>query len=186
MRIIAGKARGLRLMAPKDLQVRPTSDRVKESIFNIIQNSLYDSIVIDLFAGTGNLGIEALSRNAQKAYFVEQSKTNIEIIKENLNKTRFTEIGEVINGDVIFSIHKLALKGVQGDIIFMDPPYNQGWPIKVLEEIYKKQIVTSSGIIIVEHDKNENLLDEVHGLFRFRKKDYGNTTMSFYKLREEI
>lgn len=186
MRIIAGKARGLKLITPRDLQIRPTSDRVKESVFNIIQNNIYDSIIIDLFAGTGNLGIEALSRNAKKVYFIDGSKDSIDIIKENLAKTNFISQAEVISTDVVAGIYRLAEKDVQADIIFMDPPYNKGLALVALEHIASKNLLNSSGIIVVEHDKIENMPEEMDIIIRFRRKDYGNTSVSFYKQKEEI
>ncbi|AOY77360.1 16S rRNA (guanine(966)-N(2))-methyltransferase RsmD [Clostridium formicaceticum] len=186
MRIIAGEARGLRLFTPKDLQIRPTSDRVKESIFNIVQNYLYDGTVIDLFSGTGNLGIEALSRKAQKVYFVDKSQESIEIIKKNLHKTNFISKAEVLHADVVSAIHKLANKNVQADIIFMDPPYKQGLAVVALEEIIRNKLLHPLGIVVVEHDKNEDIPGEIDSILQFRCKNYGNTSATFYKQKEEV
>ncbi|MCC5911984.1 MAG: 16S rRNA (guanine(966)-N(2))-methyltransferase RsmD [Clostridiaceae bacterium] len=186
MRIIAGKARGHRLETPSNLKIRPTTDRIKESIFNIIQKHLYDSIVIDLFSGTGNLGIEALSRNSNKAYFVDNSQESIDIIKSNLDKTRLRDQGEVIRGDVRVALNKIASKGVQADIIFMDPPYKKGLVIPTLEGIQSANLLKASGIIVIDHDKTEDLPEEINELIKYRSKGYGNTTVSFYKQKEEV
>lgn len=186
MRIIAGKARGLKLITPKNLEIRPTSDRIKESVFNIIQSSIYDSIIVDIFAGTGNLGIEALSRNAKKVYFIDRNKDSIEIIEQNLAKANFTSQAEVICGDAITGINRLIEKDVQADVIFMDPPYKKGLGVMALEHIANKKLLNSSGIIVVEHDKIENMPEETGVIILFRRKDYGNTSVSFYKQKEEI
>ncbi|AKL95523.1 RNA methyltransferase, RsmD family [Clostridium aceticum] len=186
MRVIAGEARGLRLFTPKDLQIRPTSDRVKESIFNIVQNYLYDSIVIDLFSGTGNLGIEALSRKAEKVYFVDKNQESIDIIKKNLQKTNLITKSEILQSDVISAINRLAGRNVQANIIFMDPPYKQGLAIAALEEIAKNKLLQPSGMIIVEHDKDEDMPEEIGSILQFRSKSYGNTSATFYKLKEEV
>ncbi|SES66421.1 16S rRNA (guanine(966)-N(2))-methyltransferase RsmD [Natronincola peptidivorans] len=186
MRIIAGKARGYRLITPKDFKIRPTSDRVKESIFNIIQNYIIDGIVIDLFAGTGSLGLEALSRNAEKVYFVDKDKDSIDIIKQNLSKMNLLAKGEIIHADVISAINNLTEKKVQADIIFMDPPYNKGLGNAALEDIDTSELLAPSGRIIIEHDKSEDMPIEMNKLHQFRRKDYGNTSVSFYKQKEEI
>lgn len=184
MRIIAGKARGHKLITPKDFNIRPTTDRVKESVFNIIQDYIYDSIVVDLFAGTGNLGIEALSRGAQKVYFIDRCKESIKIIKENLTKTKFTMKAEVLLEDTITGLNKLCHKDVQADVIFMDPPYNKGLPAVILEKIDEKGLLHSSGIIVVEHSKEEKLPEEFNNIICIRKKDYGRISVSFYKEKE--
>jgi len=185
MRIITGKVRGHKLITPKDWDIRPTSDRVKGSIFNIIQDYLYDAIVVDLFSGTGNLGIEALSRGAKKAYFIDANKESINIIRKNLYNTNLNDMAEIIHDDVIFAINKLAIKNVQADIIFIDPPYKQGLSQRALQDIAKKNILNDLGIIIVEHDKSEKLPEQIESLIKFRKKDYGSTGVSFYEEREE-
>ena len=185
MRIIAGRFRGHKLIAPKNLNIRPTTDRIKESIFNIIQNHIYDSVVIYLFSGTGNLGIEALSRGATKVYFIDKNKESISIIKKNLEKIDSTNMSNIIHDNVISGIKKLSKDNVQANIIFMDPPYKKGLVENVLEHIDKSNILSSNGIIIVEEDSSEDLPENIGNLFIFRQKKYGNTSISFYKEREE-
>src|SRR5690554_6539557 len=147
MRVISGKARGHALKAPKGLNTRPTTDRVKESLFNIIQTRLDESVVMDLFSGSGNLGIESLSRNADKAYFIDNNKNSIQIIKENLKKTSLINNSIVIQMDIISAVEKLSAEGVQADIIFMDPPYSKGFVLPVLEKIVSSHILKRDGIV---------------------------------------
>ncbi len=186
MRIIAGRAKGYKLISPKNLDTRPTSDRVKESIFNIIQGKIYNKTVIDLFSGTGNLGIEALSRDAKMVYFVDKSRNSVNIIKKNLDNTNFLTRAEIILDDAVTAIGKLGQRNVQADIIFIDPPYNKGLGEISIEYITKHKLLNSSGIIVVEHDKHEQMPDEIHGTLVFRRKDYGNTSVSFYRQKEEV
>jgi len=147
MRVISGIARGHRLKPPEGMDIRPTSDRVKESIFNIIQNYIIDGTVVDLFAGTGNLGIESLSRGAQKAYFVDQSRKSVEIIKYNLEKTRLISLAEIISADVSSGIKRIALKNIQADVIFMDPPYGKGLINKTINLIETNNLLKPSGLL---------------------------------------
>ncbi|SHJ58635.1 16S rRNA (guanine(966)-N(2))-methyltransferase RsmD [Tepidibacter formicigenes] len=184
MRVISGSARGLKLKSPKGMDVRPTTDRVKESVFNIINNRLIDSFVLDIFSGTGSLGIEALSRGAQKCTFIDSSKESIKVIKENIEKARVNDKSEVILSDAISAINKLGVRRDKFDIIFMDPPYLKNLIEPVLEEISKKNILEEDGIIIVEHDTKDELLEEINNLYKYREKKYGNTTISFFALEE--
>ncbi len=186
MRVISGKARGQALRAPEGLNTRPTTDRVKESIFNIIQTRLYDSIIIDLFAGSGNLGIESLSRNASKAYFIDNNKNSIESIKENLKKTKLENDSIVIQMDVVSAMKKLSLENVKANIIFLDPPYSKGFVAPILNEIVSLQLLDNDGIVIVEHKKTDEIPESIHNLQKYRTNHYGDIAVSFYELREEI
>ncbi|GAB6088288.1 16S rRNA (guanine(966)-N(2))-methyltransferase RsmD [Alkaliphilus crotonatoxidans] len=186
MRVIAGKARGHRLKSPDDMNIRPTSDRVKESVFNIIQSHLVDGIVVDLFSGTGNLGIEALSRGAQKAYFIDQSKKSIDIIRFNLEKTRLNQMAEILQDDVFGGINRLSSQRVKAHIILMDPPYGKGFLEPVIRAAISGGLLHKEGILVVEHGKEENIPDEINELVKVRKKDYGNTSISFYQMREDL
>ena len=185
MRVIAGIARGHKLFSPEGMDVRPTSDRVKESIFNIIQNKLSEGIIIDFFSGTGNLGIEALSRGASKAYFIDKSPKSIKIINENLVKTKLVSLAEIMNMESETAVTTLASKGVQADVVFMDPPYSKGFEELMLEKIVKYKLLARDGIIVIEHDRGTVIAEEMDNLFRYRRNDYGNTSVSFYRYREE-
>jgi len=154
MRVISGKARGTSLKAPEGLNTRPTTDRVKESVFNIIQSRLYDSVVIDLFSGSGNLGIESLSRNANKAYFIDNNKDSIQSIKENLKKTNLIDNSIVMQMDILSAMNKLSNQGVKANIIFLDPPYSKGLVAPTLDGIFSFELLQNDGIVVVEHKKN--------------------------------
>lgn len=184
MRVISGSARGLKLKSPKGMDVRPTTDRVKESLFNIISNHILDSFILDLFSGTGSLGIEALSRGAQRCTFVDSSRDSIEIIKDNLKNTKFIDKSEVIFSDTISAINKLGVKRDKFDIIFMDPPYLKNLIVPVLKEIIKRELLEEDGIIIIEHDTKDIIPDNVDNLNKYREKKYGNTTLSFFAWEE--
>lgn len=186
MRVISGKARGHALKAPKGQHTRPTADRVKESIFNIIQTKIFGSIVVDLFAGSGNLGIEALSRGAKKAYFIDNSKNSIQSINENLKKTALSNNSEIIHGDVLKGIGRLHTLGIKAHIIFLDPPYSKGFIEPTLETIFSSNILKQNGIVIVEHNAKDTVPNNIHTLTKYRTSLYGDVAVSFYQLEEEI
>ena len=139
MRIISGKARGTKLYTLEGTNTRPTLDRVKESIFNIIQNEIEDATVLDLFAGSGAIGLECLSRGAKKAVLCDKSKEAIQIIKRNIEKTHMEEKAQIINADYENCLEKL--KNEQFDIIYIDPPYATNYIFKSLEKIKEIGIV---------------------------------------------
>lgn len=148
MRVVAGKARSLRLKTPEGLETRPTTDRIKETLFNMLQPYLPDSVFIDLFSGSGGIGIEALSRGARHAYFVENQKDAIACIQDNLKFTRLTEDATVLKQDVLSALSGIHEKEV--DVIFMDPPYSQGYERQVLELLGRQPYVTADTLIVVE------------------------------------
>jgi 16S rRNA (guanine(966)-N(2))-methyltransferase RsmD len=184
MRVISGSARGLKLKTPTNEDIRPTTDRVKESLFNIINNYIIDSNILDLFSGTGSLGIEALSRGAMKCVFVDLSKDSMSIIKDNIEKARGNDKSETMLTDYAGAISKLSLKNEKFDVIFMDPPYHKNIFIPALEKISSAKILKDDGIIIVEHDSKDTLPDNVGNLVKDRDKKYGKTTLSFYILED--
>jgi len=147
MRVIAGTARSLPLKTPEGLDTRPTTDRIKETLFNMLQTKVGDCIFVDLFSGSGGIGIEALSRGARKAYFVEYDKKALTCIKDNLNFTKFTDKAMVINADVCSAIDRIT---DEVDIIFMDPPYDSGLDTEVLRLLSNASCVTEDTLIIVE------------------------------------
>jgi len=179
MRIITGSAKGFKLKVPKGLDVRPTSDRVKESVFNILSDQVYDAVVLDLFAGTGNLGLEALSRGAKQAVFVDSSYTSMSFIKENAARTKLSESAQFIKSDVLAAIEKFASGGRVFDIIFCDPPYNHGFVEKVLRSIDKSQLLAPGGMIVIEHSKHELVPTDLVHLVTRRTERYGETLVSF-------
>ena len=148
MRVIAGSARGMKLKTPEGMDTRPTQDRIKETLFNMLQFQLADCVFVDMFSGSGGIGIEALSRGARKVYFIENVKEPIACIEANLASTRLSEGAVVLKTDAVNSLHHIFEKEV--DIIFMDPPYHMGHEKKLLTYLKDIKFVTEDTIIIVE------------------------------------
>ncbi len=184
MRIIGGQAKGQRLISPEGTDVRPTSDRVREAIFNSIQKRVADSIVIDLYAGAGSLGIEALSRFARKAYLIDRSQKQIQLIKKNLEKTQLDN-AVLMCHEVEDAIKILIDQKVQADIIFMDPPYGHNYIETTLRPLSGNTILAPEGIIVAECGRNEQIPDEVNNLHLSSIKRYGYTKIAYYIRKEE-
>ena len=153
MRVIAGSARSLPLKTLEGMDTRPTTDRIKETLFNMLSPYLYDCIFLDLFAGSGGIGIEALSRGAMEAVFVEKNPKAMACIRENLKYTRLDRKALTISSDVMTALYRLEGEK-QFDFIFMDPPYNQELEKKVLEYLADSQLLSDEGVIIVEASKD--------------------------------
>lgn len=156
MRVIAGSARRLLLKTPKGLDTRPTSDQIKETLFNILMPYLYDAEFLDLFSGSGGIGIEALSRGSRHAVFVENSKPALKCIEENLKTTRFEDVSTVYPIDVFSALNQLEGKN-HFDIIFMDPPYNNDYERLVLERLSRSSLIDEDSIIVVEASINTDM-----------------------------
>ena len=185
MRIISGSRKGLRLKTPKNQNIRPTQDRIKESLFNILGIIDENSIVLDLYAGTGNIGIEFLSRGAMKCYFIDNSYEGINLIRENINISNFNEKSYIYKKDVLKSLDFFSKNGIVFDYIFMDPPYRQNLPGKTLEIISKKNVLKDNGIVVVEHEKKLSLGNRILNLIKTDERDYGDKIISFYSLITE-
>lgn len=153
MRVIAGSAKRLQLKTLDGMDTRPTTDRIKETLFNMLSPYLYDCIFLDLFAGSGGIGIEALSRGAMEAVFVEKNPKAMACIRENLKYTRLDRKALTISSDVMTALYRLEGEK-QFDFIFMDPPYNQELEEKVLEYLADSQLLSDEGVIIVEASKD--------------------------------
>ena len=153
MRIISGKARGTKLFTLDGLNTRPTLDRVKEPLFSIIQEYVLDSDVLDLFAGSGALGLEALSRGAKSAILCDNSKEAVDIIYKNITKTKLN--AEVINNDFVKTLKRLD--GRQFDIIFLDPPYETNYLEEAINKILELNLLKENGLIIAETDNQEKV-----------------------------
>jgi 16S rRNA (guanine966-N2)-methyltransferase len=186
MRIIGGNARGRRLLAPKGQAVRPTADRVKEAMFNILPRDFSEMKVLDLFAGTGNLSIEALSRGADHAVLIDASVRSAAAIKENLRRLGFTAKSEVWVAPAARCLRLMARRREIFDIIFLDPPYAQGLAQRTLDLIGQCRILSAAGTIVVEHSTRETLKAEYDGLQLHDQRGYGDTLLSFYKYSTEI
>lgn len=150
MRVIAGTARSLPLKCPVGQDTRPTTDRIKETLFNMLQPYTQGSVFVDLFSGSGGIGIEALSRGAKKAYFVENGKEALGCIQDNLQFTKFTDRAVVLKQDAVSALGSIFEK--EADIIFMDPPYGQGLEKQILAALKGYRYITEDTLIIVETD----------------------------------
>ena len=181
MRIITGKARGLKLTTPKNMDVRPTSDRVKESLFNIIGTKIVGTRVLDLFAGTGNLGLEAWSRGAEKVVFIDESQASLQLVRSNITKAKAEKETKVLKGNAVKVIADLVAKGERFDFIFCDPPYNKGLPAQIIEQVAKYDIVAPGGYLVVEHSQHEILPELPIKLEIIRSEKYGETLISFLR-----
>lgn len=180
MRVIAGQAKGIKLKSLKGLDTRPTSDRVKESLFNILAPYIEGSKILDLFSGTGNLGIEAISRGASFAYLVEKNKKCFNIIKENITKAKLNSKINILIKDAFIALKEFGKINESFDIIFMDPPYLKGFIIPCLQEIHSNNILNDNGFIVIEHDVKDILPEKVQNLVKIKERRYGNTMISFY------
>lgn len=182
MRVISGLRRGHKLKAPKGDNVRPTEGRVKEALFNILGPIPTEAIVLDVFAGTGSIGIEFLSRGAKKAYFTDTSMESINAIEENLEHTKLKEQSEVIKRDGISFIKNMGRRDLKVDYIFIDPPFAKTDLIeKTMKEIIKSSILKENGLVIVEHVYE---FDLVEGFKLIDNRNYGKKLISFYKTLE--
>jgi len=177
MRVIAGSARGIRLVAPEGLETRPTSDRVREALFNILGPRLEGCHFLDLFAGTGANGIEALSRGATRAVFVENSRPACTCIQQNLQKTKLDDRGTLFR-----TAMPEALARVPGnfDVVFADPPYRYEHYTDILKALQDYERVAPQAVVVIEHEQHAELPELVGVLSRTREARYGHTTLSFY------
>lgn len=184
MRIISGKARGTKLYTLDGNATRPTLDRVKESLFNIIQNDIEDSTVLDLFSGSGAIGLEFLSRGAKRAVLCDSSKDAIKIIKQNVQKTHFEEKVEVYNMEFTKLVERL--QNQKFDIIYIDPPYATDFIKISLEKIIEYELVNENTKIIVETDDETRILNQIEKMDVeiTDKRKYGRATIIFLKYRK--
>lgn len=186
MRVIAGDARGQRLKAPKGSSVRPTADRVKESLFNILRSELAGARVLDLFAGTGSLAIEALSRGATEALLVDSSAISAKLIRDNLRRLGLTRSARVIMAPVRRALNSIASQGRPFDIIFLDPPYGEELLPQTIEIIAREKLLGPSGVIVAEHSTRDALQERYGPLERVDQRRYGDTRLSFYRVNSNI
>lgn len=178
MRVITGKARGVQLKTPDGLQTRPTTDRVKEALFSIINFDIPDACVLDLFGGTGQLGIEALSRGAKSAVFVDQREDACKLIRENLRRTKLDGEGKVVRADYLEFLRQSRDKF---DIIFLDPPYEEVYLENSLKCIAEIDILQSRGIIVTERPLGKELPYDFDGFTRSKDYKYGKILLTIYR-----
>lgn len=177
MRIISGKRRGHKLFEFTGDDVRPTTDRVKESVFNLIQNFVPDAVCLDMFAGSGALGLEALSRGATKCVFLDIDKRSIDIVNKNITSLEFSEWCEVKN---VSCFDYMSHADEKFDIIFLDPPYNKDFIEPVLDGIMKNNLLRENGIIVLESD-NSDFHSETNNLEIYRQRKYGRSFITVYQ-----
>jgi 16S rRNA (guanine966-N2)-methyltransferase len=179
MRIISGSSKGKKLFTPKQTSLRPTSDRVKESLFNILGEEISGKAVLDLFAGTGNLGIEALSRGARRVTFVENTREAYRLIERNLLSCQMGDRSEILLKEVDRGLRLLHAKGECFDLIFMDPPYEKGLIRKTMEILGTMKIYHEDSILVIEHNRREPLPDLSGSWSLIRQRKIGDTMISF-------
>ena len=178
MRVITGKARGVQLKTPEGMLTRPTADRVKEALFSIINFDIPGARVLDLFGGTGQLGIEALSRGAASAIFVDAREESCRLIKENLKRAKLEGDGRVIRSDYLDYLNRCR---EQFDIILLDPPYAEVFLENALKRITEIDILQSNGIIVAERPLGKELPWEFEGYTRSKDYKYGKTLLTIYR-----
>ena len=184
MRIIAGKARGRKLIPPATMETRPTLDRVKESMFSMIQNYIPDAVVVDVFAGTGSLGLEAASRGAKEVYLVDRSKDAFSLLKQNIENLKFEDTCHALNKDSYEALRCLSDKSKLFDVIFVDPPYCREMIPEAIKIIYDKKILSKDGIIVTKIDSIEEIYEGYEEISLIKSRKYGNTTICLYKYEE--
>ena len=178
MRVITGKARGIVLKTPEGMATRPTADRVKEALFSIVQFEIPGAKVLDLFGGTGQLGIEALSRGANRAVFVDEREDACELLRENLKRTGLQEDAQVLRSDYASYLRRCKEKF---DMILLDPPYAEVFLENSLKMITEIDILQSGGIIVTERPLGKELLWDFPGYTRSKDYKYGKTLLTLYR-----
>ena len=181
MRIISGKARGTKLYTLDGTATRPTLDRVKEPLFNIINFDLEDAVVLDLFAGSGALGLEAISRGAKKVFLCEKNRNAANIVEKNIEKTKFQDQAILIRNDFEKAISFIEQLNEKIDVVFIDPPYKTDLIKKSLEKILDSDILNDDFIIIAETDEPERILKDINilNINVFDTRKYGRVSLIF-------
>lgn len=183
MRVIAGQYRSRKLSAPAGAVTRPTSDRLRETLFNVVASGIPDSVWLDLFAGSGAVGIEALSRGARMAYFVENNSRAVKTIRANLASLSIEDGYELRDADVVQSLRALDAAAIACDFCFLDPPYaDQDAYEQTLGFLSQSRMLSPASLVIAEHDKHVDLPDRYGALTRSRKLRQGDAVLSFYQL----
>ncbi|MBI2083251.1 MAG: 16S rRNA (guanine(966)-N(2))-methyltransferase RsmD [Deltaproteobacteria bacterium] len=180
MRVISGSAKGHRLKSPKGSAIRPALDKIKGAIFNIL-GDLEGMKVLDLFAGTGSIGIEALSRGAKLATFIDNSRPALQLVHHNLEKCRLADRGHIVKLKLPLELGHLPRTYSPFDIVFVDPPYDQKLINPTLRRLVREKILAPSGIVVIEHSPREKIAEDV-GLTIIDERKYGQTIISFLKM----
>ncbi len=179
MRVAAGEAKGKRLRVPRGVAARPTQDRVREAIFNALGARVVDAEVLDLFAGVGTLGIEALSRGARRAVFVELDPRTASGLRANLQAAGLVERAEVWRADALRALRRLAQRGDRFDLVFLDPPYRSGWLERALRALATAPVLREGALVVAEGARGEAV--EVEGMEVVWQRTYGDTAVAFLR-----
>jgi len=185
LRIIAGDAKGRKIAAPPGMDTRPTSDKVKGALFNILGSKVLGARVLDLFGGAGNLGLEAISRGAEQCIFVDNSLCSVKIIHQNINTLGYEKFCEVYRRDAFSALDILEKRGAKFDIIFLDPPYHRDMVPMAIKKISQCRILEDNGVIVAEHDAKDFIPEQILDLILVKTYFYGSTGISLYKRIEE-
>ena len=177
MRIITGAFRGRRLASPKDLSVRPTSDKVKEAIFSMISQDIDQSIVLDLFAGTGSLGLEALSRGAKHCYFIDSDRESVKLIKSNIEHCKADNQSTLFVGDFKYAMSKIK---EPIDLAFLDPPYESKILDEALIKVGEIGFMAPGGLVVTEHGPKKIMPETIGSLEKIKEKKYGHVHVTLY------
>ena len=181
MRVISGVAKGRLLFAPKGMETRPITSKIKESLFNIWQTKIKGAFFLDLFAGSGSMGVEALSRGAEKVVFVEKSRSAVEVIKKNLAVCGFHNGYELYRDDVFRRINLLSQRQDKFDIVYLNPPFTKPEIfVPVIESLGNAKILASEGMAVIRIRKDIAFPETIGNLCRFRQKIYGISVINFY------
>lgn len=180
VRIISGTAGGLKLQTLDFASTRPTLDRVREAIFSMLREDIYGSVVLDLFAGNGALGIEALSRGAARCYFNDKNKQCCDIIKKNLNYTKLDALAELSCCDYTEALAIYKKYAIRFDLIFLDPPYRKGFDVDSLELISRFDLASRDCTVVCEHSIEDLLPEQIGHFMRKKEKRYGTVAISVY------
>lgn len=179
MRIISGTNKGMKLFAPEGISVRPTSDKIKEAIFNMIGYIDEESIVLDIFSGSGGVGIEFLARGASKCYFVDASHKSLSFVKKNLELCKFKEKAKVIMSDYEKAILNFSMENIKFNYIFADPPYALNCGANIAKKIFENNLLEQDGLLIIETDKSEKIIENIDAdMIKYKEKIYGRTRIS--------
>jgi 16S rRNA (guanine966-N2)-methyltransferase len=183
VRVIAGKFRSRKLKGPGFLTLRPTSDRLRETLFNILAPAVEDSLFVDLYAGTGAIGIEALSRGARQVILVESNAKAARLVRENLATLEIRDGAELMEADALTGLEKIAARHLVADFIFLDPPYVRAPEhVSVLEYLDGSHLIAPRGLVIVEHHWRVELPERLDRLECTREIEQGESMLSFYQL----
>jgi 16S rRNA (guanine966-N2)-methyltransferase len=185
MRVISGSARGRTLKAVPGMSTRPTTDKVKEAIFSMIGPYFDGGQVLDLFAGTGGLGIEALSRGMDKGIFIDIEKKSLDTVQHNLETAGFKDKAEVYRNDAERALKLLAKRELQFDLVFLDPPYKMKVISELVSAMDEQAMLKPNVIVVVEHDAADILPEFINSLKQIRRAGYGDTAVTIYERKSE-